>query len=112
MLQEPIAKWFTLEEVADDVGGLPDEIGAWIASGELHLVDPDAAHDGQICEEDFRRIERHQIELDIRRLFENPDAFLDTPFERFDGKSPRQLLQTPDAVLVRDIVWQMKAGSC
>jgi hypothetical protein len=37
--------------------------------------------------------------------------FLDTRFERFADKTPRELLASDDADLVRDLVWQIKSGA-
>ncbi|HVA50027.1 MAG TPA: hypothetical protein VNH11_26915, partial [Pirellulales bacterium] len=51
----------SFEEAADEIGGLPEEIRDWTESGAVVLVDPASARAGRICEEDFRRIERHQV---------------------------------------------------
>lgn len=109
MLKERV-DGLTVDEVADELGALPDEIRRWIENGEVALVDAIAARAGRVSEEDFRRIERHQVEVDIWRCFKDPDKFLDTRFERFGDKTPRELLAGDDADLVRDLVWQVKSG--
>lgn len=101
----------SLDDVADEVGGIPDEIRGWIENGEIALADADAARADRICEDDFRRIERHQIAVDIRRCFKEPERFLDTMFERFGNKTPGELLDGGDSDLVRDLVWQVKSGA-
>lgn len=101
----------SFEEVADEIGGLPEEIREWAESGAVELVDPASARAGRIGVEDFRRIERHQVAVDIQRCFKDPEKFLDTRFERFGDKTPRELLASDDADLVRDLVWQIKSGA-
>lgn len=110
MLKEN-AEWFSLEEVADELGGIPSEIRGWIERGDVALVDASSAREGRICEEDVHRIERHQVAVDIQRCFKDPNKFLDTKFERFGDKTPRELLAGDDAELVRDLVWQVKSGA-
>lgn len=101
----------SFDDVADEIGGLPEEIRGWVESNAMELVDRRSALDGRVCEEDVKRIEKHQIAVDIRRCFENPEAFLDTKFERLGDKTPRQLLESDDAGLVRDLVWLVKSGA-
>ena len=101
----------SFEDVADEIGGLPAEIREWAESGAVVLVNPASARAGCIGVEDFRRIERHQVTVDIQRCFKNPERFLDTSFERFGDKTPRELLASDDADLVRDLVWQIKSGA-
>lgn len=108
---KPAVEWLSLDEVADEVGGIPEEIREWVDNGTVALLDADAARAGRICDEDFKRIERHQVAVDIQRCFKNPDEFLDTKFERFGDRTPRELLDSDDADFVRDLVWQVKSGA-
>lgn len=110
MLKEKV-EWLSVDEAADELGGIPDEIRGWIKSGEVPLVDAAAAHAGRISDEDFQRIERHQLDVDIRRCFKDPEKFLATRFERFGDRTPRELLDGEEAELVRDLVWQIKSGA-
>lgn len=55
--------WLSVEEVADEMGGIPEEIRCWIQNGDVALVEAAAARAGRICEEDFHRLERHQVEV-------------------------------------------------
>lgn len=103
--------YFSLDEVADDVGGLPEEIREWVRTGAVTLEDPVCALAGRWSERDLARIERHQVTVDIQRCVKDPDKFLDTRFERFGDKTPRELLQDDDIDLVRDLVWHMKSGA-
>lgn len=103
--------FISLEEAADEIGGLPEEIRVWIRSGAVVLADSAAALAGRISERDLGCIERHQVAVDIQRCVKDADKFLDTRFERFGDKTPRELLQQDDIDLVRDLVWQMKSGA-
>lgn len=111
MLNEQTIAWFSLDDVADETGGIAEEIRGWIENGDIPLVDGDAARSGRICEIDFKRIEKHQLAADIQRCFKDPNKFLNTKFERFGDRTPRELLDSEDADLVRDLVWQVKSGA-
>lgn len=108
---DDLGKYLSFEEAADEIGGLPEEIREWVHSGAVALADVASARGGRICEQDLRRIERHQVSIDIQRCVKDADKFLDTRFERFGDKTPRELLDSGDADFVRDLVWQIKSGA-
>ena len=50
------------------------------------------------------------LKKDVRKIFPDPEAWLDTPNEHLMGRTPRELLGTEREILVSDLLWRIKHG--
>jgi hypothetical protein len=48
--------------------------------------------------------ENPDIRVDVGYLLENADVWLKTPNTRLDGRTPQELIGTPEKIKVRDIL--------
>ena len=99
---------YTISQAADEIGVSEAVLRGWVESDEIHVAvqrDPNT-----LTEEEVKKLALHKLLEDIRVLFEDPDAWLDTPNPFVGGATPRALLGTDEEDVVRDAIESIKHG--
>lgn len=100
----------TLGDVVEEIGVSESTLREWINS-QVVDVDLRALRGlGTFTAEDVRVLLHHKLLHDIQVLFEDPDAWLDTPNPYVGGVAPRNLLGTDQQEIVRDAIESIEHG--
>jgi uncharacterized protein (DUF2384 family) len=55
-------------------------------------------------------IQPQDVEREVEELVVNAQEWLDTPNDRFEGRSPRSLIHTPEEQRLRELLDSIKHG--